>query len=63
MIYIKSADFTLENSLFGVAELAGNIDFDKYLFTGYGIGFDTCGSFLLSESSGSGKNVVSAYWC
>ena len=33
-------DFTLDNCLFGSAKLTENADPDKYIYTGYGIGFD-----------------------
>ena len=48
--YTQSVDFTLGNSLFGAGKLT------KYF--GYGIGFDARGSFLLSDCSGFGKNVI-----
>ena len=31
---------TLENSLFGAARLTKNADIDKYIYSGYAIGFD-----------------------
>ena len=34
------SDFTLKDCLFGGVELAKNDDPDKYVNTGYGIGFD-----------------------
>ena len=39
--------FLLGNSLFGAVKLTKNADPDKYEYSGYGIGFDTGGSFLL----------------
>ena len=33
-------DPTLKNSLFGAVTLTKNADFDKYGYSGYGIGFD-----------------------
>ena len=33
-------------------------DADKYFFSRYGIGFDTRQTFLLSDGSGFGKNVI-----
>ena len=57
----QSVDFTLGNSLFGTVKLTKNVDFDKYKYSGYGIGFDAHGSFLLSDGSGFGK-FVSACW-
>ena len=40
-----SSDPTLENCLFGTVTLNKNADFDKYKYSGYGIGFDKKGSF------------------
>ena len=54
----QSADFTLVNSLFGAVKLTKNTNFDKYKYSAYGIGFDACGSFLLSDCSGFGKNNI-----
>ena len=34
-----------------------NSDPDKYKCSGYGTGFDACGSFSLSDSSGSGFGI------
>ena len=44
--------------LFGAIKLAKNADPDKYKHSGYGIGFDACGSFSLSNGSGVDKNVI-----
>ena len=44
--FINSSSITLENYLFGVVELIGNLDIEKYKYSGYGIGFDSRGSFL-----------------
>ena len=49
--YIQSVDFTLKN-LFGTAELTKDIEFDKYFYSGYGIGIDARRSFSLSDDSG-----------
>ena len=35
-------DFTLGNCLFGALKLTKNADPDKYKYTSYGIGFDSC---------------------
>ena len=45
---------TLENSLFGTVKLVKNAD--KYKCSGYGIGFDRCGTFLVAN--GFGRNVI-----
>ena len=47
----------LENSLFGAIRLTKNADIDKYKYSGYGIGFDGRGTFLMS-SGGFGRNVI-----
>ena len=48
----QSVNFTLENSLFGVADL------DKYKYSGYGSECDTRGIFSLSDGSGFARNVI-----
>ena len=40
-------DFELGNSLFRPLKLIKNDDPDKYKYSGYGIGFDAWGNFLL----------------
>ena len=47
----QSANFTLENSLFGTVKVTKNADFDKYKCSGYDIGFDAVRSVSLSDSS------------
>ena len=37
----RDSDFTLKHCLFGGVKLAKNSDPNKYLYSGYGIGFDT----------------------
>ena len=54
----QSTDFTLRNSLFGAVKLTKNVEFDKYKYFGYGIGFNARGSFSLSDGSRFGKNVI-----
>ena len=49
--------FVLLNSLFGAVKLTKNSDLDKYSYSGYGIGFDSHGTFSLSDGVGFGKNV------
>ena len=44
--------------MFGAVKLTKNADFDKYKYSGYGIGFYLQGSFSLSNGSGFGKNVI-----
>ena len=50
-------DLTLKNCLFGAVTLTKNADIDKYMYSGYGIGFDrkTVFSFLCDEF---GQNVI-----
>ena len=47
---------TLENCLSGAVSLTKHADFDKYKYSGYGIGFDRKGKF--SFGNGFGKNVI-----
>ena len=56
--YTQAADFTLGSSLFGVVKLKNNADPDIYCYSGYGIEFDACGRFSLSDGSWFGKNVI-----
>ena len=52
-------DFALRNYLFGAVKLTkSDAEFDKYKYSGYGIGFDARGSFPLLNGSGFGKNVI-----
>ena len=53
----KDSSITLENSLFGSIKITQNADIDKYKYSGYGIGFDSRGSFS-HPSGGDGKNVI-----
>ena len=50
-------DPTLKNCLFGAATLSKNADFDKYGYSGYGIGFNRRGSFSF-PGGGYGQNVL-----
>ena len=50
--------FTIGNCLFGTFRLTKNDDKDKYGYSGYGIGFDTCSSFLLNDDGGFGENII-----
>ena len=54
----KISDYpTLENCLFGAVTLTKNADIDKYIYSGYGIGFDRHGSFSFPGTR-LGKNVI-----
>ena len=46
-----NTNFTLSNCLFGSLKLTKNADLDKYKFTRYGIGFDSCGEYSLHDGS------------
>ena len=48
---------TFYNCLFGAVKLTKNADIDKYKYSGYGIGFDSRGSFSHSRG-GYGRNVI-----
>ena len=49
--------FALKGYLFGGVKLAKNADPVKYVYTGYGIGFDSRSEFSLPDVS-LGKNVI-----
>ena len=51
-------DFASGNSLFGAVKLIKNAYFDNYKYSGYGIGFNARGRFLLSDGIEFGKNVI-----
>ena len=55
---LQVPNFALINSLFGTVKLTMNLDPNKYEYSGYGVEFGACGSFSLSNGSGSGRNVV-----
>ena len=44
--------------MFGAVKLTKNNDIDKCKYSGYGIGFDKCKHFSLSDVSVFGKNVI-----
>ena len=46
-----NTNFTLDNCLFGSVKLTKNADPDKYVYTGYGIGFDLRSEFSLPDGS------------
>ena len=55
---INISDYpTLENCLFGAVKLTKNADIDKYGYSGYGIGFETHGSFSFPGTR-LGRNVI-----
>ena len=44
-----NVDFTLQDCLFGAVKLTTNADADKYFYSAYGVGFDSCLLFLLTN--------------
>ena len=48
---------TVKNTLVGPVILTKNAKFDKYQYSGYGIGFDRRGSFLF-QVGGFGRNLI-----
>ena len=48
---------TLQNCLFGAVKLTKNADIDKYKYSGYGIGFDSRGTFS-HPSGGYDRSVI-----
>ena len=51
------SDFAFKNYLFAGVKLVKNAEPDKYSYSGYGIGFNTCIEFSLPDRS-LGKNVI-----
>ena len=54
---LNNFDPAIENCLFGAARLTKNADIVKYKYTGYGIGFDSKGTFLFPDGN-FGQNVI-----
>ena len=57
MSWDLNSDFALKDCLFGGVKLAKNTDLDKYIYSGYGIGFTLCSEFSLPDGS-IGKSVI-----
>ena len=55
-----NTDFTLGGCLFGSVKLTKNADPDKYKYTGYGIGFNSCSETLFTDGS-YGKMSLSVH--
>ena len=55
--HVGISDPTPGNSLFGAVKLMKSADIGKCRYSGYGIGFDTKGTFSF-PNGGSGKNVI-----
>ena len=51
-------DTTLQNCLFGAVKLTKNNDIDKCKYSGYGIGFDSKGTFSHPSGGGIGQNII-----
>ena len=56
--FTSQSSFTLKNSLFGAVKITKNADISKYKYSGYGISFDSKGSFLLHADGAYGVNVI-----
>ena len=54
---ISNTDFTVQNGLFGAVKLTKDVNTSIYGYSGYGICFDSGGSFTLGNIS-NGKNVI-----
>ena len=54
---LNNFDRALENCLFGALKLTESSKIDKYKYQGYGIGFDSGGTFLFSDDN-FGQNVI-----
>ena len=53
----NNSNIVLENCLFGAMSITKDDDPDKYKYSGYGIGFDSKGSYTHPDG-GYGKNVI-----
>ena len=53
----SKSSFTLKNSLFGAVKITKNADISKYKYSGYGVGFDSKGSFLHADGT-YGVNII-----
>ena len=49
--------FALGNSFFGAVTFTAKADCDSYKYFGYSIGFDTSGSFFMTNGSLFGKTL------
>ena len=55
-----STKCTLKDCLFGAVKLTKNADTNKYCYSGYGIGFDSCSLFSILNFD-LGKNAIICY--
>ena len=44
--------------MFGAVKLTKNSDIDKYQYSGYGLGFDSKGTFSHPDGTSFGQNVI-----
>ena len=54
---LNNFDFDSENCLLSAVKLTKNTDIDKYKYAGYGIGFDSRGSFLFPSGKFT-QNII-----
>ena len=54
---IINSNFVFKNCLFGAIKTANTTNSDKWQYSGYGVGFDSTGSFTHPDG-GNGKNVI-----
>ena len=51
-------DFIPGNCLFGSVKLTKNVDLDKYKYSGYSIGFDSCSEFSFADGSFGNRVII-----
>ena len=56
-----NAEFTLKDCLFGAVKITKNGDPDKYSYSGYGSGFDSCSFFSIPNFDWSKNALICAY--
>ena len=54
---VNNPEFTVQNGLFGAIKLTKNADTSNYKYDGYGIAFDSGGSFTIRNITND-KNVI-----
>ena len=52
-----NTDFTLRNCLFGSIKLTKNANLDKYKYSGYDIGSDSCSELLFGADMSSSMHI------
>ena len=53
----NNPEMALENCLFGAVKITKHSDTSKYVYSGYGIGFDAKGSYF-HPKGGNSKNII-----